>query len=97
MLPHSNEIPHILITCSSGPSTHSCTDLQRDHVRSVLLPDAEVIHKELEHVEGLFFAHVQQQHSSHKADTLAVANLCGTKKKGHTICTPTHYDLIVMH
>lgn len=73
--------PHILITCSSGQFTHSCTDLQRDHVRSVLLPDAEVVHEELQHVKGLLFAHVQQQHSSHEADTLAVAYLCGSKKK----------------
>lgn len=88
MLLHSNEVPHILlITCSSGLSTNSCTHLQRDHVRLVLLPDAEVVHEELQHVEGLFFAHVQQQHSSYKADTLTVANLRGAKRKEHTVFT----------
>lgn len=49
--------------------------LQRHHVRFVLQPDAEVVHEELEHVEGLLFAHVQQQHSSHEADSLTVADL----------------------
>lgn len=53
------------------------TDLQRDHVGSVLPPDAEVVHQELEHVERLILAHVQQQDSGHKADPLAVADLCG--------------------
>lgn len=53
------------------------TYLQRDHVWSVLSSDAEVVHQELEHVKRLIFAHVQQQDSSHKADPLAVANLCG--------------------
>lgn len=57
------------------------TDLQRDHVGSVLLPDAEVIHEVLEHVEGLFLAHVQQQHSGHEADSLAVADLCEQNTK----------------
>lgn len=66
-------IPVVRVPCS-------CTDLQGDHVGSVLLPDAEVIHEELQHVKGLFLAHVQQQNSSHKADTLTVANLCGTHR-----------------
>lgn len=71
-------------------SIRSCTDLQRDHVRSELLPDAQVIHEVLQHVEGLFLAHVKQQHSSHKADTLAVANLYGTVNREHTIYHQCH-------
>lgn len=55
------------------------TDLQRDHVGSVLPPYAEVIHEKLQHVKGLLFTHVEEQNSSHKADTLAVANLCSTR------------------
>ena len=58
--------------CCSG---YGCTDLQRDHVRSELLPDAQVVHEELQHVEGLLFTHVQQQHSGHEADALAVTDL----------------------
>lgn len=87
---NDNEIRHILSTRSCGPLTHSCTDLQRDHVRSVLLPDAQVIHEELQHVKGLFFTHVQQQHSSHEADALAVADLCGTKKRAHDMYQQYH-------
>ncbi len=81
----------------------SCTDLQRDHVWSELLPDAKVIHEELQHVKGLFLAHVQQQHSSHKADSLAVANLCGTKtnkqkkqcRVGTSSLISQHYALLI--
>lgn len=76
MFVHIKVAPHFTM-----PGTKLCTHLQKDHVGFVLLPDAQVIHEELQHVEGLFFAHVQQQHSGHKADTLTVADLGGAKRK----------------
>lgn len=59
----------------------SHTDLQRHHVGPKLLPDSQVVHEELEHVEGLLLAHVQQQHAGHEANALAVANLYEGGKK----------------
>lgn len=49
--------------------------LKWHHIWSVLLAEAQVIHKELEHFKGLLFAHVQKQDSGHKADPLTVAYL----------------------
>lgn len=76
----------------SGLPTNSHTHLQRDHIRFVLLPDAQVVHEELQHVEGLFFAHVQQQHSSYEADTLTVANLRRAKRQEHSGFHEAAYD-----
>lgn len=70
--------------CSSGMSKQPisvCADLQWNHVGSVLPPDAQVVHQELQQVESLLFPHVEQQHSGHKADALAVANLWRINKK----------------
>lgn len=66
-----------------------CTHLQRDHVWFVLLPDAQVIHEELQHVKGLLLAHVQQQHTGYKADTLAVTDLGGGTRTGYAAPTTT--------
>lgn len=82
----------VVHTHCSGLPTNSHTHLQRDHIRFVLLPDAQVVHEELQHVEGLFFAHVQQQHSSYEADTLTVANLRRAKTQEHSSFHYVFYD-----
>lgn len=60
-----------------------CAHLQRNHVWFVLLPDAQVIHEELQHVKGLLLAHVQQQHAGYKTDTLTVTDLDGGTRTGY--------------
>ena len=66
-------------------AVQSAPHLQRDHVGSVLAPEAQVIHEELEHVKGLLLTHVEQQDPSHEAHPLAVAHLVGNRKRvdGH--------------
>ena len=66
-------------------AVQSVSHLQRHHVWLVLAPEAQVIHEELEHVEGLFLAHVEQQDPCHEAHPLAVAHLVGRMERvgGH--------------
>lgn len=49
--------------------------LQYDHIRPVLFPQPHVVHEKCEHLEGVFFAQMEQQHTRHKTQALAVAHL----------------------
>lgn len=80
----------------------SLPHLEWHHIRSVLLAEAQVVHKELQHFKGLLFTHVQKQDSSHKADALTVAHLFVQQrvgfqqvKEGQLPCPKLHWKVRV--